>query len=194
MTRHEHLSDIFSYGVCTKTRKIWFDYTSDDDDTSSTSLDKLTRQISFLESLNSDPITIYMKNDGGCVSAGLAIHDFIKASPCYITIVGMDNLSSMGTVILQAADVRKVLPNTYLMIHEGTVSYDTNNPVDVDRWRELDRHQSEVCYEIYLNKIRKKHPKFTKAKLKTLLKHDTILKSPQEAIELGLVDSIEVKR
>ena len=43
--------------------------------------------------------------------------------------------------------------------------------------------------DIYLKKIREKHPKYTRAKIRNLLNFDTIL-TAQETVDLGLADRI----
>lgn len=191
--KDENLSDFLSTGVSLKSRVIWFDTCGDEDDTSDATVDKFCKQLLYLEAQSSDPITIYMKNDGGEVGAGLAIHDMIKLSPCRVTIIGLNNVSSMGSIIMQAADERKMLTNTYMMIHEGEVSYQSNHPKSTERWVKLDKILAEVCYDIYLDRIREVQPKFTKKRLTKLLEHDTIL-SVEEAIELGLIDEVVTKR
>lgn len=189
---YDHLSDFFSHGVCTKTRTIWFEV-GESENTDGKSLDTLSKQLLILESVANDPITIYMRNDGGDVGAGLAIYDMIASSSCHITIVGVDNCSSMGSIILQAADTRKLLPSSYLMVHEGEVSYPPNSKMSVDNWRKHNEAQDNRCYEIYLNRINEVDPTFTKKKLLALLKCDTIL-SAEKALELGLIDDIVEKR
>jgi ATP-dependent Clp protease protease subunit len=190
--QYEHLGDFFTHGVCTKTRTIWFEV-GEDNDTEGKSLDSLAKQLLVLESVDNAPITIYMRNDGGDVGAGLAIYDLIASSPCHITIVGVDSCSSMGSIILQAGDVRKLLPNSYIMIHEGTVSYPPSTKMSIDNWRKLNDYHDDRCYEIYLDKMREVDPSFTLKRLKTLLKCDTVL-TAQRALELGLIDEIVEKR
>ena len=189
---YDHLADFFSHGVCTLTRTIWFEV-GESNDTEGKSLDNLGKQMLILESVDNDPITIYMRNDGGDVGAGFAIYDLLASSPCHITIIGLDNCSSMGSIIMQAADTRKLLPNAYMMIHEGEVSYPPNSRLNIDNWRKLNEIQDEKCYEIYLSRITEANPSFTKKKLKAMLKCDTIL-SAEQALELGLIDEVVEKR
>jgi ATP-dependent Clp endopeptidase proteolytic subunit ClpP len=134
-------------------------------------------------------ITIYMNNSGGDIYQGMAIYDAIRNCVNPVHIIVYAEACSMGAWILQAADKRIMAPSSVLMIHDGEESVPTNHPQIARRWV-----QQNIKYEKYLNnilleRIREKDPKFSEAKLKKLLRFDTIL-SPQEAVDIGLADAI----
>ena len=67
------------------------------------------------------PIYIVLNSPGGDVFQGFAIYNFIKAfvnKGIEINIIGVGNVASMATVILQAATRRLSLPQTQFMIHQ----------------------------------------------------------------------------
>ena len=185
----DNMTDYLNTGICPKNRIIHFERVSDEDDTSDVTAEKFAKQLFYLQSQSNAPITIYMKNEGGEVGAGLVIYNLIKMCPCRVTVVGLNSLSSMGSLILQAADERKLLQDSYLMIHEGEVSYSSNHPKSVKRWIKLDEIQAERCRDIYLERIHEVDSSYSKKRLTNLMEHDTIL-SAEEAIELGLLDEI----
>ena len=55
----------------------------------------------------------------------------------------------------------------------------------VDEYKKLD----EMVEDIYLHRIKEKHPTFTRKKLKRLMDKDCYL-SAYEAVELGLADKV----
>lgn len=77
------------------------------------------------------PVTVLLNSPGGSVFAGLAIFDTLLAlrhAGTEVTTIAYGMAASMGSILLQAGDVRMMAPNSYLMIHEvssgvrGTVS------------------------------------------------------------------------
>lgn len=151
------------------------------------------RVIKNLHSLDavSGMITIFISSEGGEVEQGLAIYDAIRASKNEVRTIAYGGVSSMASVIFQAADSNKryMTPNSYLMIHEG--EQETKGSFkDRKAWEKLIVHQEEVCNRIYLNKIKEKKPRYSITKFKDeFLDHDKIL-LPKDAIEYGLADEI----
>ncbi len=79
------------------------------------------RNIALLEGQSHGPVVINMKTAGGDVAEGMAIYDAIAASPCPITIYAYAHARSMSSIILQAADLRVLMPNTFVMLHWGDI-------------------------------------------------------------------------
>jgi ATP-dependent protease ClpP protease subunit len=63
-----------------------------------------------------------MHTIGGDWNDGMAIYHAISLSPCHITILGYASVCSMSSIILQAADVRLLMPDTDFMIHFGEMA------------------------------------------------------------------------
>src|SRR5271166_6582243 len=68
------------------------------------------KNLHLLDSISKDEITILMNNIGGDVIHGMAIYDAIRSCQSHITIKVLGHAMSMGSIILQAADERLMLP------------------------------------------------------------------------------------
>jgi len=91
-------------------------------------------QLLHLES--EDPgkdVNLYVNSPGGSVHAGLAVYDTMQyiAPDVSTTCVGM--AMSMGAIVLcgGAPGKRFALPNSKIMIHQGSSGYD-GSPSDID--------------------------------------------------------------
>lgn len=152
------------------------------------SAESVIKGLHLLGNLNSDPITIIINSDGGEVNQGLAIMDMVRRQSSHITIDVYGEACSMASIILQAADTRRMAPTARLMMHVGTVAYDNHASI-VKRWAKYEAKEDKICTDKLLERIREKHPDFTRGRLSKMLEFDTIL-SAEETVELGLADSI----
>jgi len=185
----------FNNNISLPTKTLWIgssSYSSDDGSgigVNYSMSESVIKGLHVLESLNnSEPITIIMNNPGGCWYNGMAIYDYIKRCVCTVNIEVYGEASSMGTVILQAADKRSISPNSSFFIHYGEDGYEGHSK-NFERWAEQSKHVNKQMEDIYLNKIRNKKPKYTRAKLQELLKYDTFM-TAKETVDLGLADEI----
>lgn len=134
------------------------------------------------------PITIIMNNPGGDWYHGMAIYDAIKTCKNHVSILVYGYAMSMGSLILQASDRRVMSENSKMMIHYGYNGFD-GHARTFQKVAEEGKKIDEVMENIYLERIRQKHPDFTLAKLRKMCEHDTFL-TAKEALELGLIDEI----
>ena len=81
---------------------------------------KFIAQLHFLEFHSSDPVTVYLKSDGGEVNSGYSIISAMKQSPCHITVKAFA-ACSIAAAILQGADHRQIFEDGQVMIHGGQV-------------------------------------------------------------------------
>ena len=82
---------------------------------------KLCAQILLLSA--EDPtrdINLYINSPGGSVTAGMAIYDTMKYSPCDIATYGMGLAASMGQFLLSGGTKGKryALPHARIMMHQ----------------------------------------------------------------------------
>ena len=150
--------------------------------------ERAIKNLYLLESLSEDPITILMNNPGGDEYHMLAIYGAIKSCKSHVTIKVLGHAMSAGSVILQAADERIMDPFSRQMIHYGTWSVDSHSKT-FQKWAEEGRKIDSWMENIYLSRIREKHPNYTLAKVKKMLNHDTFL-SAEESVALGLADKV----
>ena len=149
-----------------------------------------TKNLHILDQINDGtPITIKLNSGGGEVTQGLAIYDLIKACKSYVRIVVEGSCESMATIILQAADERVILKNSFLMLHIGTEQYSQDHPENIQRWKDKCAKDEILCQDIYLSKIKEKKKRYTRKDLQKILTFDTIL-SAKESVAFGLVDVI----
>jgi len=148
---------------------------------------KVIKGLHVLDSIKPDEsIIIILNSPGGDVDHGLAIYDAIRSCRSHVEIRVYGVAMSMGSVILQAGDSRIISPHSRLMIHYGSVSLD-HTTVDAIRFMEEMKDLDILIENIYLRRIKEKHPRFSRNKLKELLKHDCYL-SAKEAVDQGLAD------
>ena len=142
----------------------------------------------YLDAKATQGITIKMNNVGGDWYHGMAIYDAIKACKNNVTIIVYGHAMSMGSIILQAADHRILMPNATFMVHYGTNGY-YGHSKNFDRWAEENKRINEVMLGIYLKKIKEKKPRFTKKQVKEICDYDTFL-TAKETVDLGLADEV----
>ena len=177
------------------TRTIWIGsvHESDGDFTESGCdahmAERAVKNLHILESLGIAPITIMSDNIGGDEYHCFAIYDAIRSCQSEVTIRVCGHAMSAGSIILQAADVRIMMPTSRQMIHYGTWGNHDHSKT-YQKWAKEGEKIDKWMEQMYLEKIREKHPEFTLPRLQKLLNFDTILNAA-ESVELGLADKVE---
>ena len=147
------------------------------------------KNLSILDAMSEEPITIIMNNIGGDEYHGMAIYDAIESCRSHVIIKVFGHAMSMGAAILQAADTRIMAKNSRLMIHYGTMGISDVHTKIFEKWAEETKKLNIEYENVLLKKIHEKHPDFPRRRLQKMLDYDTIL-TAQEAINFGLADSI----
>ena len=142
-----------------------------------------------LDSMSGE-ISIKLRSEGGSVEVARAITDLITGCKNRVRITCYGEVASAATIILQAADERIMRESSKLLIHVGSEGVARDHPRNVDAQYEDLRADETWIEDIYLKKIREKKPRFTRQKMKDLLQWDKFI-YPKEALELGLIDSLE---
>ena len=149
------------------------------------SCNRIVAQLLYLDSLNHNPIRIYINSPGGTVIDGLAIIDtinFIK-SPVYTICIGL--AASMGAVLLSCGEKghRMVLPHSRVMIHQVS-GFAGGSLADM----KIDLEQTKRCeqdiYHILANNLDKSYDEIV-----TLCDRNNWFIG-QEAIDLGIADKV----
>ncbi len=75
-------------------------------------------------------IRLYINSPGGEIYAGLGIYDTMQMLNCDISTVCVGLAASMGSVLLMAGTPGKryALPNSRVVIHQGSGGFSGNNP------------------------------------------------------------------
>ena len=146
---------------------------------------------------NKDPILIHMKTGGGHWDEGMAIYNAIRLCHNKTIIINWTKASSMSSIILQAADVRIMMPDSHFMFHDGSESIDGT----VKQVKSAVKY-SEATYErmlnIYTESVKKyspHHKRKTRKQIKKLLqetmdKHGDVYLDEFETVEWGFADGI----
>ena len=179
--RGERAYDIFSRLL--KERIIFIGDTIED-----TMANLIIAQLLFLES--EDPerdIYLYINSPGGVVPAGLAIYDTMQYLKAPVSTICVGQAASMGAVLLAAGakGKRYALPNSRIMIHQGSGGFRGNTPDVMIQVKEL---------ELLVNKLMKiiaNHTGQDVEKVKRDIDRDRFM-SADEAKDYGLIDEIFV--
>ena len=179
--RGERAYDIFSRLL--KERIIFIGDSIED-----TMANLIIAQLLFLES--EDPerdIYLYINSPGGVVTAGLAIYDTMQYLKAPVSTICVGQAASMGAVLLAAGakGKRYALPNSRIMIHQGSGGFRGNTPDVMIQVKEL---------ELLVNKLMKiiaQHTGQDVEKVKRDIDRDRFM-SADEAKDYGLIDEIFV--
>ncbi|TMD29161.1 MAG: ATP-dependent Clp protease proteolytic subunit [Chloroflexi bacterium] len=143
-------------------------------------------QLLFLDSEDPEKdIFLYINSPGGVVTAGLAIYDTMQyvKSPVSTICIGM--AASMASVLLAAGapGKRYSLPNSRIMIHQGSGGFRGNTPDVFVQVKEL-----EVLNE-RLHEILAVHTNQPVDKIKRDTDRDYFM-SPDQAKDYGIIDAV----
>lgn len=193
----DYVDKWYDYDIDVDNRTIWLGSISGEDDESESGVEfnlteRVIKGLHLLEknAPNGDkPIFILMNNPGGEEVEGLAIYDAIRACRNHVTITVYGKCWSMAGYILQAADERIMAPNASFMLHEGSRGLPDDHPRIVKNWNKYYDHIDQVCFDIYMDRLKEKNPDFSKKRLEDMLKFDTIL-TAQKAVEEGFADKV----
>ncbi len=143
-------------------------------------------QLLFLESEDPEKdISLYINSPGGVVTAGLAIYDTMQYVRAPVSTICIGIAASMAAVLLAAGTKGKryALPNSRIMIHQGSGGFRGNAPdafIQVKEWEHLVRVNHEIL------------ARHTGQPLEKVVK-DTdrdYFMSPEQARDYGIIDAV----
>ncbi len=143
------------------------------------------------------PILIHMKTCGGDCTEGMAIYDSICACPNPITILSHTHARSMSSIILQAADNRVLMPNSYFLFHEGYLG-DGGTYKGVVSRMDYSAITREVMVDLYVEVLKTRGTKYNKWSHKRIReeiiglmdKKEDVFLTAREAVEWGFADMV----
>jgi len=143
-------------------------------------------QLLFLES--EDPerdISLYINSPGGIVTAGLAIYDTMEYLRAPVSTICIGMAASMASVLLAAGSKGKrySLPNSRIMIHQGSGGFRGNTPDVFIQVKELEALNEK------LHAILAHHTGQPVDKIRKDTDRDFFM-SPEQAHEYGIIDAI----
>jgi ATP-dependent protease ClpP protease subunit len=196
------LSTIHDYNIDIENREIYLhSYISDSSDEAGVDYRSaiiFEKNLRYLNSISLEPIVVNMHLPGGDWQDCLGIYDHIKASKSKVIIIAFAKVESSSTVLLQAADLRILSPNTNFLIHYGSISVDNEHKAALStvQWSEKESEKmidifTEKCMNSRICKEKNWKRMMVKKHIVTQLatKRDWIL-SAEEAVDYGFADGI----
>jgi len=185
----------FDYNVDYETRTVYYGANSNSVndmvamEVNDWSAEQLLKAFHLLESRNTKPITLIWNSDGGDWDAGISVYEYIRTMKSKVKMICYSRCRSMGSIIFQACHKRIMSKNSRFMIHYGTEEVDTVHSKDFEKYAEESKKANELMEQIYLSRIKEKHPRFTLEQLRDKMKYDFYM-SAKETVEFGLADKI----
>jgi ATP-dependent Clp protease, protease subunit len=150
----------------------------------------IVAQLLFLEAEDPDAdIRLYVNSPGGSVYAGLAIYDAMQFVKPDVQTYAIGMAMSMGALILAsgAAGKRFVLPNSKVMIHQGSGGF-RGTPADIQIAAREILVQTRRCAEIIAL-----HSGRDVEEVMRDIDRDNFL-GPEDAVAYGLADRVLLTR
>lgn len=146
----------------------------------------IVAQFLFLEKEDPDKdIEVYINSPGGSVVAGLAIYDTMRYIKPDVATTCVGLAASMGAVLLSGGTKgkRSSLPNSRIMIHQGSAGFE-GTPSDIEiQAREVLRFKDKLT-EILSENCGKGYDQVRKD-----IDRDFWM-SPDEGVEYGIIDEV----
>ena len=150
----------------------------------------ITAQLLFLEAEDPDKdISLYVDSPGGSAYAGMAIYDAMQYVKPDVSTVCVGMAMSAGAMILcgGAAGKRYALPNSKVMIHQGSGGF-RGTPADIQiAAREILEMTQRMATLI------SRHSGRPQEEVLKDIDRDRFM-TPDEAVEYGLIDSVMTMR
>jgi len=145
-------------------------------------------QLLFLESEDPERDSfLYINSPGGVVTAGLAIYDTMQYLKHPINTICIGQAASMSALLLAAGrkGKRYALPNSRIMIHQGSGGFRGNTPDVLIQVKELETLVDKIT------KLLAKHTGQDVEKVRRDSERDRFMSS-EEAKTYGIIDEIFV--
>lgn len=145
----------------------------------------IVAQLLYLDSINHDPINLYINSPGGSITSGMAIYDTMNYIKSKVSTICIGMAASMAAFLLSSGEknMRFILPNGEVMIHQplgGAQGQATEIKIAAERILKLKEK---------LNRILSKNTGQSLEKIQNDTERDYFL-SADEALEYGLIDKI----
>ena len=145
----------------------------------------IVAELLYLDSLNNDPISLYINSPGGSITSGFAIYDTMNFIKSKVSTVCIGMAASMAAFLLASGEkgMRYALPNSEIMIHQplgGAQGQATEIKIAAERILKLKEK---------LNKILSEKTGQDISKIEDDTERDYFLSS-FEALDYGLIDEV----
>lgn len=152
-----------------------------DDDITDELANGVISQLMYLDSLNSNEITIYINSYGGSVYDGLGIIDAMRRMKSPVKTICIGKAMSMGALILMCGDTRLATKLSTIMFHEIS-SWAVGKISDMKVQYEETERLTKIINSMIKERTKIENPE-------TVLEKDMYMSS-EEALKLNIIDEI----
>ena len=162
---------------------------------------KFMKKLHDAEKTADNKIIAHTSTIGGEWADGMSIFDNILYSSLPVYMIGHGCLCSMGTIILQAAHKRYLMPDCDIMVHFGDLTL-SGHQVSVESGTKYYVKVKNQMIDIYTDKCMKgkffKERSYTRSTTKSYIKRklesnvDWYM-TPEEAVDFGFADKVLTK-
>lgn len=179
---------------------------SDDSDPNDNGIDfrtasRFAKNIHKAEKSNDDQLIVHFSSIGGEWADGMSIYDNILHSSFSVIMIGHGCLCSMGTIILQAASKRYLMPHCDLMVHFGDLTL-SGHQVSVESgskyYTKIKNNMIDIYTDRCINGPFFKEREYSRNRVKAYIKRklesnvDWYM-TPEEAVDFGFADKVLTK-
>ncbi|MBR6137382.1 MAG: ATP-dependent Clp protease proteolytic subunit [Bacilli bacterium] len=150
----------------------------------SESANEIIKKVIYLDSLNKEPISLYISSPGGSVLSGMAIIDTLSIIESKVKTVAIGLCASMATIILMNGDERYATRHSEIMIHDIFSEAPLGKEIDIKRsLKKMTKHRNMII-DLFKSKTKKNEKEIEEA-----ISYDNYMSS-DEAKEFGIIDKI----
>lgn len=197
------IGEIHSYGADIKNREVYLHGChgtfEEDPGVEYRMATTFIKNLRSLDTLNNQPIIVHMHSVGGNWSDGMAIYDAISLCRSHVAVLVYGQAESMSSIILQAADLRVMMPNAYFMSHYGSGGF-SQDYLSAQNEAKFEKYITDIMFDIYADQCVKgkffkehyKSPTVEKVRgyLRRKLKSGDWYLNAHEAIYYGFADGV----
>lgn len=197
------IASIHNYNIDIKNREIFLhSYLVDNDEEPGVDYKSaiiFEKNIRHLNLISSDPILIHMHIPGGDWEDCLGMYDTIKFSKAKTIMLTYAKAQSASSILLQAPNIRILMPNVNVLIHYGSISMDSEHSKAATATVQWNEKECDKMVDIFVDRCmqsqmaKEKNWKKMMAKKHIMSqlanKCDWIL-TAEEAVSYGFADDI----
>ncbi len=189
-TYYSKLEDFFERGVDIESRILYigtahFSEDGDDLGVDARMAEYAIKGLHILNESGKDPIRVFINTPGGNISDGWAIYDAIMASSSPVAIEVYGEASSMGSIILQAGDLRLMHPKAIVMVHDGYNQNTERMPTrSHESWGDWSKRERKRMYELFSKRSGRSISYWERR-----CAHDSVIDA-HETVKVGLADKV----
>lgn len=198
---NNHIEQLHNYNIDVDKREIYLHsstFNEEEGGVDFKSAISLHKNIRYLNILSREPILIHMHIPGGEWCDCMSMYDTLSLCESPVAIIVYSRAESSGSIILQGADLRIMMPSSYALIHYGTTFVDGDHKVAVSNL-EWTQKEAARMVDIFVDKMMEsplvKEKKWRRVNAKKHIssqldnKADWIL-YPDECVHYGFADGI----